>query len=135
MGRRGRNGASTGSVPLLVLAASVSAADRRWIERTLKEHGFDVRAVAGAEEAEDEITGHAGPCVLVVDCGLLARVHDGAWRDVCARHPWLGTVVRCVIARDPGVQRSAEREFLVHPDCEVGLLEAVRALAGAPAVD
>jgi CheY-like chemotaxis protein len=135
MARRGRNGAPKGAAPLLVLAASVSAADRHSIERMLKDRGFDVRAVAGAEEAEDEITGHVGPCVLVVDSGLLAMVHDGAWRDVRARHPGLGTVVRCLIARDPGVQRSAERAFLVHPDCDEGLLEAVRALATARAGD
>ena len=133
MARKGSNESSTGCRSLLVLAASISADDRCSIERLLKGEGFEARAVARAEEAENEISGHGGPCVLVVDSGLLAN--DGPWRDVHARHPGLGTVVRCLIARDPGIQRSAERAFLVHPDCNKGLLEAVRSLARARAGD
>ena len=111
---------------LLVLAATVAAADRTGIERLLKDAGFEVRIVFCAEEAEVEIDGHTGRCVLVIDGGLLNMPHDGCWRNVRARSPGLGTIVRCWIARDPGIEYHDDHMILVHPDGSEQLLEAMR---------
>ena len=112
----------------LVLAASVSAQEQRRVESMLKDAGFEVRRVHGADDAEDEISGHDGSCVLVVDSGLLEMRHNDEWRGLRARHPELGTVVRCLIKMDPGIQRKEPGTFLVHPDHSEGLLQALRAL-------
>lgn len=118
---------------LLVLAASVAVGDRRWVERTVKDGGYEVRGVVGAEEADEQIDGNARRCVLVIDSGLLEMAHDGVWRELRTRHPELRVVVRCLIAREPGLQRMEAHTFLVHPDSADGLLEAVHSfrLAGA----
>jgi hypothetical protein len=111
--------------PLLVLAASVAVEDRRWVERTVKDGGYEVRGVADAGEAAERIDGNAGRCVLVIDSGLLEMAHDCAWRELRTRHPQLRVVVRCLIAREPGLQRMEAHTFLVHPDSADGLLEAM----------
>jgi DNA-binding NtrC family response regulator len=113
----------------LVLAATASADEGRRLSSTLKEAGFEVRCIDGAEDAEIEIGSQAGPCVLVIDSGLLEMHHDDQWRVLGTRHPGLATVVRCWIKRNPGFQRREACKFLVHPDDGESLLRAIRALA------
>jgi FixJ family two-component response regulator len=112
----------------LVLAATVSAEERRLLAKTLAEAGFDARGVEDAAEALAEISGRSGGCILVVDSGLLEMRHDGLWRSLRER-AGLGTVVRSWIAKVPGGERRGQVTFLVHPDDEKSLIEAVRALA------
>jgi hypothetical protein len=134
MGRTGRCRSPDGEPELLVLAASVSVADRRWVERTVKDGGYEVRGVGGADEADEQIDGRAAArCVLVIDSGLLEMAHDGAWRDLRTRHPGLRVVVRCLIAREPGLQRMEAHTVLVHPDSAHRLLEAVDTFQAAAA--
>jgi hypothetical protein len=115
--------------PPLVLASSVSLCERRALESLLKPAGFEVRGVECADEARDEISGHGGgACVLVIDSGLLVMKEDAQWRLFRALTPDLGTVIRCWIHRDPGIERADPRTFLVHPDDERGLVKAVRTL-------
>jgi DNA-binding response OmpR family regulator len=116
-------------IPPLVLTASVSPHDGRWVESTLERAGFQVRLVDDAEAAHGAISGRDGGYVLVIDSGLLEMPHDAQWRLLRARHPRLGAVVRCLIGADPGIRRAEGRTFHVHPDCGEGLLQAVRALA------
>lgn len=123
------------SEALLVLAATVSSQEGRLIARTLKEEGLDARVVIDAEDADAEISAHPGPCVLVLDSGLLQMPRNEGWRTLGDGHGRLGIVVRCLIDRDPGLERTKERTFLVHPDNREGLLEAIRTLGGSDAAD
>ena len=113
---------------LLVLTANVSRRDRVQIERRLAREGFACRGVDDAARADDEISDQDGDCILIIDSGLLEMVHDAQWRMLLARHPQLRTVIRCLIAEDPGVERTDDHTYLVHPDAGEGLLEAVLAL-------
>jgi hypothetical protein len=112
----------------LVLAATVAADERRWLEWTLKKGGFDVRGVHDAVDADGEVSLHAGRCVLIIDSGLLVMAHDSQWRVLRARHPSLGVVIRCLINGHSGIRQAEERTFEVHPDNGAALLDAVRAL-------
>jgi hypothetical protein len=113
---------------LLVLAASTSPYESRSLERTLGFAGFAVRAVRCANDAGDALSQCLGDCVLVIDSGLLEMDFDPQWRVLRASNPELGTVIRCWIARDPGIRQIQPRTFVVHPDCRDGLLDAVRKL-------
>jgi hypothetical protein len=121
-----------GRVPL-VLAASVSATDRRSLEKLLIDARFEAQGIDGARDADGAISRHGGPWVLVIDAGLLGMTHDGQWRLLRERHPTLGVVVRCLVDRNLGPQRMDGHTFLVHPDHDEGLVKAVRALADAAA--
>lgn len=118
----------------LVLATSVSLGERRALERAFRSAGFDVRTVACADDASNEISNHDGSCVLVIDSGLLEMSDDAQWRLLRAHNPGLGLVIRCWIQREPGVERTEARTFLVHPDHAEGLFEAVRSLGASASV-
>ena len=91
---------------------------------------YDQR-VDAATDADVEIRSHTGACVLVVDSGLLEMHHDGQWRTLRERHPAIGTVVRCWVPRNPGMQRAERGRLQVHPDDDESLIRAVRALCAA----
>jgi hypothetical protein len=116
----------------LVLIASASPHERRVVGSSLKETGFTILAVDDAEDAGREVVSANGfSCVLVIDSGLLEVCHDSQWRDFRVRHPGLGTVLRCLIPRDSGIQRTESRTFVVHPGDLDGMQQAVRVLAVA----
>lgn len=112
----------------LVLAATVSDEERRLLAKSLAEAGFEARGVDDPAVALAEISGRDGGCILVIDSGLLQMRHDGLWRSLRER-VGLGTVVRSWIAKVPGGDRRGHGTFLVHPDDEESLIQAVRALA------
>jgi DNA-binding NtrC family response regulator len=112
----------------LVLAATVSAEERRLLAKTLAEAGFEARGVEDAAEALTEISGRSGGCILVIDSGLLEMRHDGLWRSLRERAGF-GTVVRSWSAKVPRSEQCGQVTFLVHPDDDESLIEAVRALA------
>jgi hypothetical protein len=112
----------------LVLAASASLYECRSLEQMLGSVGFSVRAVMCAKDARGQVAHQRGHCVLVIDSGLLEMTHDPQWRRFRARYPELGMVIRCWIGRDPGIQQTRARTFVVHPDHREGLLDAVRKL-------
>lgn len=116
----------------LVLTANVSAVDRQWIAKTFEDAGFDVLGVEAAKDVDAHLARHRRRCVLVIDSGLLGMPHDDQWRLLRTRHPDLGAVVRCWIGKEPGMRRTEERTFLVHPDDGGGLLLAARALGSIP---
>jgi hypothetical protein len=112
----------------LVLIASASLHERRLVESTLERSGFTPVGVDDAEEAGRELAANGASGVLVIDSGLLEAAHDSQWRQLRTRHPGLGAVVRCLIPRVDGRDRST---LLVHPDDDEGLRRAVRMLAAA----
>lgn len=118
--------------PPLVLIAGVSLHERRIVESTLKKTGFTTVAVDDAEDAGRELSANGGSAVLVIDSGLLEAAHDSQWRQLRTRHPGLGAVVRCLIPRAIGVQRTDGNTLLIHPDDDEGLREAVGVLAAGP---
>jgi hypothetical protein len=118
----------------LVLVASVSRSDRHALEKLFGDARFEVRSIEAAGDADGAVSGHGGPCALVIDAGLLGMTHDGQWRSLRQRHPDLGVVIRCLIGSDRGLQRMDPRTFLVHPDYDEGLVEAARALGAVAAV-
>lgn len=110
-----------------ILIASVSALDRRRLERALGETDASLHPVDDAEQARRLSAGRERECVLVIDAGLLDMPRDGQWRALRDRQGGLGFVVRCLVA--PGaMRRVAENTFHVHPDDHAGLREAVRLL-------
>jgi hypothetical protein len=86
--------------------------------------------VENAEEAARACAAHNGASILVIDSGLLEMTHDPQWRALRARHPQLGTVVRCLTPRDR-VRRANGSTFLVHPDDHDGIRQAVAALGAS----
>jgi CheY-like chemotaxis protein len=118
--------------PPLVLIAGVSPHERRIVESSLKKTGFTTVAVDDAEDAATELAANGTSCLLVIDSGLLEATHDSQWRVLRARHPGLGAVVRCLIPRAKGSLRTDGKTFLVHPDDDEGMRQAVRVLAMAP---
>jgi hypothetical protein len=127
MSQRNRNERAV-SNGLLVLAASASHYETRCLEQMLGCAGLSSCAVKSAKAACYEVSHHDGHCVLVIDSGLLDMNFDPQWRLFRADNPELGTVIRCLIERVPGIQRTQERTFVVHPDYGDGLLDAVRKL-------
>jgi CheY-like chemotaxis protein len=113
----------------LVLVASVSPYERRSVQSSLKRTGFTTVAVDNAEDAVRELAANGVSCVLVIDSGLLEAAHDAQWRHLRARHSTLGAVVRCLVPRANGSQRTDGYTLLVRPDDRKALRQAVRALA------
>lgn len=118
--------------PPLVLIAAVSSHERRIVESSLTKTGFTTLAVDDAEDAATELAANGASWVLVIDSGLLEAPHDSQWRVLRARHPGLGAVVRCLIPRANGSLRTDGKTFLVHPDDDEGMRQAVRALVVPP---
>jgi hypothetical protein len=115
------------------LIAGVSLHERRSVESILKKTGLTTVVVDDAEDAARELAANGTSGVLVIDSGLLEAAHDSQWRQLRTRQPGLAAVVRCLIPRDKGSQRTNGNTLRVHPDDAEGLREAVRDLARAAA--
>jgi hypothetical protein len=118
-----------GEEALLIMIAGVSLYERCIVESVLKNTGFTAVAVQDAEDAERELAACGASGVLVIDSGLLEAAHDPQWRQLRIRHPGLGTAVRCLVPQAKGIQRQSQGTFLVDPDDDEGLREAVGVLA------
>jgi DNA-binding NtrC family response regulator len=112
-----------------VLIASVSARDSTSLSALLGRTGFATQTVREAREVADGLEANSVPHVLVIDSGMLDSPHDAQWRDLRARHPALGVVVRCLVPRAKRSLRHDGRTVRVHPDDEDGVKRAIRTLA------
>jgi len=120
--------------PLLVLLASHSALERDLVRQMVGAAVGDIVELEDAQQAVKELVrGPDRPAVLVIDSGLLVAHHDSQWRDLCADHPGLRTVVRTLLPREAGVRRGRDGSWLVHPGDDEGTLQAVREAARARA--
>lgn len=115
----------------LVLIASVSLQERHLVEAILKRAGLTTVAVDDAEDAAREILSNGTSSVLVIESGLLEAAHDSQWRQLRARHPEIGAVVRCLIPKTEDGRWTDGNTLLVHPDDDEGLRESVGVLAAA----
>jgi len=115
----------------VVLIASVSPHEERFLEVALENTGWDLLPVGDAEEATRRLDGAERGAVLVIDAGLLQMGPDPQWRVLLALRPELGTVVRCLIPQSRRLQRKNGTTFEVHPDDVEGLRDAVHFLAGS----
>jgi len=114
----------------MIVVATVSSYEARLLESTLKLTGLDVTFVHAAREAEALLIDPRLFCVLLVDSGLLEAPSDVQWRELRARHPGVGMVVRSLV-RQPGNRPGDACATEVHPDDHRGLLRALRALCKA----